>query len=356
MDETKAIVPHRDAELAGAIHQDGLVVPLASPDQAREMTRAFGDLKQALVLETDCIWIVQSERYQNIYGSREEAERKARTGDVLRAALKKSGVLKLALAFGITTELVAESWASDGSWVDIAARARHRSGASAEDTASAERDERKGKSGKGRPLSRHTMRATAYTRARSRAILALIGGGEISAEELTAGGEVEAEHYTANGFGQPATPHLPRAQDVPDDAKPPREWVDSLLTLAAKKDVPSSALTAAAGSEDLTKWTAGTCRHLKAAILAGELTPKPTPPAEPGPEPPAEPELEPGMIAAAETVLFFAHEHGLAPSAMEAAAGRPPEQWDAATCDDLTRRIEAGELATKPAEGSSDDG
>jgi hypothetical protein len=87
-------------------------------------------------------------------------------------------------------------WGPSGEWIDVVARATHPCGASTEDLASCEQAERK-------KLTRHNMRATAFTRARNRAILALIGGGEVSGEELTAGGEIEPGEYISAGPMQP---------------------------------------------------------------------------------------------------------------------------------------------------------
>jgi len=182
----------RDSNARMAIQQltsAGVVAPQVRPQDARLAAQMLAEMKQSVLADSDYLWAAAG----NIYTDRKKAERAS--GET-KGHPKKSGCLKLAMAFGLRVEIVREEWAHDGGWVDVIARATHPCGASTEDLASCEKTERKG-------LSRHNMRATAFTRARNRAILALIGGGEVSGEELTAGGEIEAGEYVSPGPMQP---------------------------------------------------------------------------------------------------------------------------------------------------------
>jgi len=131
------------------------VMPVMTPQEARAAMKAFEDMKTALLAEEDI---------QEIRGKR---------------FIKRSGVQKLALAFNLSVRTVSKErveqagkfvWLIEVEAVAPNGRTAIGMGAcdSTENIANKE----------------HNVFATAQTRANSRAILNLIGGGTLSAEEL----------------------------------------------------------------------------------------------------------------------------------------------------------------------------
>ena len=187
MPDEEALVPVEPAPI--------YVRPMMTAEVAREAAKEFARIKAAKVEESDCIYMVGRHIYSTLAEARASVPN-ART----KALLKKSGVLKLAQAFAISVELLHEEHSEDH--VDITVRAHHPSGVYADGIGSCGKDERPN-------ITRHVMRTTAYTRASNRAILALIGGGGVSAEEITVGGELDAAEYVVPGKLQPAQPTRP---------------------------------------------------------------------------------------------------------------------------------------------------
>lgn len=143
-----------------------MVMPLVTAEQARMAVAAYEDLKRAIIRPDDL---------QRI-GTRDY--------------IKKSGWLRIARAFGLTVEPTSERFetADDGSWgYAIVVRALAPNGASMQGDGMCWSSEKQGNQ-----RTRHNVRAHAYTRATNRAISNLVGGGEVSAEEITADGETSA--------------------------------------------------------------------------------------------------------------------------------------------------------------------
>jgi hypothetical protein len=104
--------------------------------------------------------------------------------------IKRSGVRKIEMAFGITHEIVSVKREKVGDvWiVEVVARARTPLGRVSEDVAVCDSTEFLTGKLKG---TLHNIESKATTRAINRAVLDLVGGGEVSAEEVTQGPEVE---------------------------------------------------------------------------------------------------------------------------------------------------------------------
>jgi hypothetical protein len=141
-----------------------MIRPLATPDEALEAWQAFQLLKAKLVTADDI---------QPVQG---------------KNAIKKSGWRKIAAAFGLDTELVSEeripSPNGPGFTVETTVRATAPNGRHADGVGSCDTGESRFR--KNSDHIEHDVRSTAYTRACNRAISDLVGGGEVSAEEMRA--------------------------------------------------------------------------------------------------------------------------------------------------------------------------
>jgi hypothetical protein len=208
-----AVVGGATAVLAGAgdvspqqmmqfLRDMGFPVPIASPEQLRTafdyQTRMFA----AVLAESDYLYVVSyksNEKQQaNIFTSLDEAkalaERFAHLGAAISAKPKKSGVVKLARALGITARVerragLPEDPLSTYSFVEYMAT-HEGSGRSETGVGWCDLGERNGR------ITKHDCIATADTRAYNRAVLRLAGFGDVSAEEIvptsTAGDEPPA--------------------------------------------------------------------------------------------------------------------------------------------------------------------
>jgi hypothetical protein len=139
--------------------QQGFLLPLDTAESARKAIQAYEELKRAIIQPSDV---------KNISGKNH---------------IKKSGWLRIARAFGLTVEPVSEEYgvdAGDGSWgYAIVVRAVAPNGASMQGDGMCWSSEKPTAQ-----RTRHNVRAHAYTRATNRAISNLVGGGEVSAEEM----------------------------------------------------------------------------------------------------------------------------------------------------------------------------
>ncbi len=137
-----------------------MIRPLATPDEALDAWQAFQSLKAKLITADDT---------QHVSG---------------KDRITKSGWRKIAAAFGIDTELVQEARFpkenGSGFVVECVVRAIAPNGRHADGVGSFDSTERR------MAHPEHDVRATAFTRACNRAISDLVGGGEVSAEELKA--------------------------------------------------------------------------------------------------------------------------------------------------------------------------
>lgn len=137
----------------------GMVQPLASAEQAVNAIQAYERLKSAIVIPSDI---------QRING---------------RDFLKKSFWRRVAACFGLSLELAQEEFLQPdehGVWgYSVTYRAVAPNGRSMESDGMCMSSEKDAK-----VRTRHNVRATAHTRAKNRAISDLVGGGEVSAEEI----------------------------------------------------------------------------------------------------------------------------------------------------------------------------
>ncbi len=158
--DTKALQTIDGQVLAAEPARPTMIRPLATPDEALDAWQAFQALKGKLVTKDDIQHIAN--------------------GDFI----KKSGWRKIAAAFGISTEAVDEQREDLGVGLHFLWRVRVRAtapnGRYAEGTAGCASNERKFSH------VEHDVYAQAYTRACNRAISDLVGGGEVSAEEMKA--------------------------------------------------------------------------------------------------------------------------------------------------------------------------
>ncbi len=135
-----------------------MIRPLATPDEALDAWQAFQSLKAKLITADDT---------QHVSG---------------KDRITKSGWRKIAAAFGIDTELVQEARLPKengaGFVVECTVRAIAPNGRHCDGVGSFDSTERR------MAHPEHDVRATAFTRACNRAISDLVGGGEVSAEEI----------------------------------------------------------------------------------------------------------------------------------------------------------------------------
>jgi hypothetical protein len=135
-----------------------MIRPLATPEEALANWQAFQELKARLITKDDL---------QHVGG---------------KDRITKSGWRKVAAVFGINVELIAERRIphekGTGFVVECTVRAIAPNGRYNDGVGSFDSNERK------MAHLEHDVRATAYTRAANRAIADLVGGGEVSAEEV----------------------------------------------------------------------------------------------------------------------------------------------------------------------------
>ncbi len=200
---TLSQVPTGSADLATRQGADtSLIRPVASADEVLAAWRQFQDVKRSLLTLED---------YQDIQG---------------RPRIKKSGWRKIAAAFGISDALLREERREVESpagrhfvW-EVSARAIAPNGRYADAVGSCASTERRF------AHLEHDVRSTAHTRAKNRAIADLVGGGELSAEEIVDGDAWEpvrpapAESAAARPAPRPLTrdpaPSSPTADAVTD--------------------------------------------------------------------------------------------------------------------------------------------
>ncbi|MBX5489577.1 MAG: hypothetical protein IRZ14_00370 [Chloroflexi bacterium] len=161
--EAHSVAPHDVTTLVPAdASQSGVLRPVASPEEVLAAWAQFQELKRSLLTLDD---------YQEIQG---------------RARIKKSGWRKIAAAFGISDQLLREERREcEGPgpnqryfvW-EVTVRAIAPNGRYADAVGSCASSERRF------AHPDHDVRAVAHTRAKNRAVADLVGGGEVSAEEL----------------------------------------------------------------------------------------------------------------------------------------------------------------------------
>ncbi len=158
--DSKALQTIDGQVLAAEPVRPTMIRPLATPDEALDAWQAFQQLKAKIVTKEDTQHVGGQDR------------------------ITKSGWRKIGAAFGISTEALREERRShaDGNgfvW-ECVVRAIAPNGRYADGLGSFDTRERR------MAHLEHDARATAFTRACNRAISDLVGGGEVSAEEIKA--------------------------------------------------------------------------------------------------------------------------------------------------------------------------
>jgi hypothetical protein len=194
-----SIVPDDHYPLADQHHATGrlLVRPIATPEDVKANFDAFQKLKMSLLdPKTDI----------QVYKDREGKEVKR---------IKKSGCKKIATALAWTlkpSNATLLTLSDGGIAVEYTVTAIAPNGRSAEGIGMCDTTEPLYANRKNRKL--HDVYATAFTRASNRAVLDLVGGGEVSAEEIS-----------------DETP-----SNLPGRRPMPQAWLDKLLAVA--KEMP----------------------------------------------------------------------------------------------------------------------
>lgn len=150
-------------ETHAVVKVDPIVVPAVNPEQALAAWKAYEALKAKITTEDD---------YQNIQGKRFP---------------KKSVWRKLTNFFNLTVDQVEERRVreEDGTLTfEVIYRATAPNGRSAVGDGACNTEEKQDRNGNPIRNSIHNTRGTAHTRAFNRAVSNLVGGGEVSAEEV----------------------------------------------------------------------------------------------------------------------------------------------------------------------------
>jgi len=207
----------------------GLTIP--DPVETKKRFQQYLALKDAITDDEDYVFFVMrpGERGDTIVfgseGSRGkkscESKVKLIKGGYIKKRIKKSGVYKIGTVFGIDAPIIEETKETNERFVayHFKVRAVHKaSGRFAEAVGSASSNER----GKGSQRPIHDPRSTAETRASERAIMKLVGFGELTAEEA---GMEEVVVLDKNGKEVKPTSEqvkVPNVQPTPLRMKPQR--------------------------------------------------------------------------------------------------------------------------------------
>lgn len=216
------------------LKQMGFITPIATPEHLRAAFAYKQQMYAAVLDERDYLYTVvytsNNKSQQNVYADFSEAQALAKKfsnlGAVINAKPKKSGVVKLARALGITAKRVKVTGlpvdpSATYSYVEY--QAEHEgTGMSEIGVGWCDKTERGGR------ISTHDVIATADTRAYNRAVLRLSGFGDVSADEIIAGASdgddlpVEVPQPAKSKESKP----LPKLDD-PDVLAACRAWAES---------------------------------------------------------------------------------------------------------------------------------
>lgn len=175
----------------------GFIVPIASPEQLRAAFALKQSMFAAILHEDDYLysvtWTSDGRSQNRVCGTRAAAvaleEKFALLGAATSAKPKKSGIVKLARALGITAKRTKIGGLPDdpaATFAYVEYEAIHGgSGQSEIGVGWCDKTERGGN------ISVHDIIATADTRAYNRAILRLAGFGDVSADEIIGSGDID---------------------------------------------------------------------------------------------------------------------------------------------------------------------
>ena len=199
--ETMLVVPEETSndqiETNLVPQQQGIVKPLVSVEEAIKGWQEYLKLNEQLLDKTDYFYYVEyydeyAKKYKTKgFSRKEEAEEFAQRVNkaVITPRKKKSAWRKLARFYGLSINLIEEKKEEENGIVTYTYKveAVAPNGARMPGVASCSSNEVYN-------ATDHNIKTTAYTRAVNRAISDLIGGGEVSAEEIS--GEVEVIQKT----------------------------------------------------------------------------------------------------------------------------------------------------------------
>lgn len=236
----------------GLLQDMGFVGPIATPEQLRAAFDYQQRMFSAILSETDYLytvtWTSDGKSQQRTIAGYQEAvdlqKKFANLGAVMAAKPKKSGIVKLAHALGISakrTEVRGLPYEPMAQYSYVEYTAEHpRTGKTEVGVGWCDKGERGGK------ISTHDVIATADTRAYNRAVLRLAGFGDVSADEIIAGASLGGDDLPVE---VPETPKQKALQPVPDSTSDEvltasRIWAEAFLgakTAAASKQETRSA-------------------------------------------------------------------------------------------------------------------
>lgn len=174
--EVKAeiVTPQTTKALSVVVENTALIHPLATPTEAKAAIEEWEALKAAIVSETD---IRREKRKQK---NKETGQYE----DVETAYLKKSAWRKMGVFFGLQVEVIPQTEKIEVigtvKLASVSYKATAKNGVSCDGDGHCGSDE-PGKMG----WTLSNLAATAHTRAYSRAVSNLVGGGQVSAEEVS---------------------------------------------------------------------------------------------------------------------------------------------------------------------------
>ncbi len=218
------------AMVAYESHNPGLVSPLVDPSAAKAAIQQYEALKAAIVRPDDVLVMKSRDKNGNVTS---------------RDFLKKAFWRRVATCFGLSLELVSQERGFDEQghlfysvmYKAIAPNGRTMDADGYCSTAENGRDK----------WPEHNVRATAHTRAKNRAISDLVGGGEVSAEEMPdeeARPQQQPRRQAPMPQQQPARAQVyavPSEPEEPDDE--PTEEADTNDTATAYSPVDDAVLT-----------------------------------------------------------------------------------------------------------------
>lgn len=210
-DQDMALVPYEPTREYG-----GMLMPLATPQEARAAITAYEQLKAA---------IARPEDFQSYQG---------------KPFLKKSFWRRVATCFGLSLEVVREDRGHDEGgrlFYSVLYRAVAPNGRTMIGD---------GYCGTAEPghgaWTEHVVRATAHTRAKNRAISDLVGGGEVSAEEMPDGDDQPRRTAQPAQAQQTRTAPASRPAPVRRAPAPPVE-IEPHMTFVEAAQADSDAVT-----------------------------------------------------------------------------------------------------------------
>lgn len=237
----------RDDNLMGFLSAMGFPVPIASPEQLRSAFEYQQRMYAAVLGESDYLYTVtytsdnrqQNKVVQTLAEAQGLVDKFKNLGAVLNAKPKKSGIVKLARALGITATVKSRAGLPEdptATYSFVEYEARHEgTGRSETGVGWCDLGERGGK------ISRHDVIATADTRAYNRAVLRLAGFGDVSAEEII-GGPVSGEDAPTS---VPEKPRMKKAKTLPGIdtdvvVAACRAWAEAIASRSGSQFVPTA--------------------------------------------------------------------------------------------------------------------